>query len=199
MPKGFHFGRTQTRTYTGERKRIYAITFKQLLESPIGNYEINGTGFNDEHCKFKLIQSDKWHRVMVFTIKGRDIPVPLQTDNSSVSNKLYLVCPCCVKQRQHLYVLHDAYVCRECANLHYPSQSERKPERLARKIRKERINIWGNNWPDRYNLFEHSHYWPKPKKIHQTTFTKKRHKLAQLEAEYWEISRVQMEKILGII
>ncbi|WP_077340036.1 hypothetical protein [Pseudocolwellia agarivorans] len=197
MPTGFHSGRKQTRSYIGEYHRIYAKSFKCLIDSELGNYQIDSANLDKEHCQFSLIESEEWPRVMIFTIKEKKIPIPLQQDNRSASSKLYLVCPCCVKQRESLYVLKYLFACRACANLHYGSQSESKAERLARRIRKQRALIWGYDWIDRDNLFEQSYYWPKPKGINWSTYYKKRMKLNELEKEYWGISRVQMERILN--
>lgn len=196
MPKGFHYGRPQTRSYTGRYQRICAKRFKCLLDSPTGNYEMSGTGFSEEHCKFSLIECKEWYRVMVFTINERQVPVPLQTDNSSASNKLYLICPCCQKQRQHLYVLKALFACRECAGLHYGCQSERKLERLSRRIRKQRAKLWTNDIFGNNDLFEKSYWWPKPKGLHESTFQRKRNELIQLESEYWKLARKQLEMIL---
>ena len=153
----------QTRTYTGEYYRIYAKWFKRLLREPAhnkkaGEFELNYSWLSPEHSKFKLYECEEYPRVMLFEINGKKIPVPLQTDNRSASNKLYLICPYCEQQRQHLFVMKYGFSCRDCAKLHYASQSEGYSDRLARKIRKLRKRIWGNTYHDINNLFEQSYY-----------------------------------------
>jgi hypothetical protein len=197
MPKGFHFGRTQKRLYTVGRQRIYAKTFKALLDSPIGNYELSGANFSEGHSNFKLIQSEAWQRVMIFTIQGKEIPVPLQVDSRSASNKVYLICPCCVKQRQHLYVLNNLYACRECTNLSYASQSEGKQERLARRIRKLRTNLWGSS-AEINSLVESTMHFEKPKYMKWKSFEVKRDNILSIERQYWSLCENKLERMWGI-
>ena len=78
------------------------------------------------------------------------------------------------KKRQHLYAVKNAYACRECLGLHYASQSERPQERLMRRIRKLRKELWGYDWPDVNNMFEQVDYWPKPKWMRWKTFKQKK-------------------------
>lgn len=198
MPKGFHFGRTQTRHYVSEYYSISAITFKQVIGAVKGNYRIDGLSKNltDEHASFSLVSNNRWEHIALFTIKGQEIPVPLQHDNRSASNKLYLVCPYCVKNCLRLYALKTTYACRGCAKLHYPSQSEREPERLARKIRKNRKAIWGNNVSGIDDLFSSS-YWPKPKGMRHNTFKQKRDALLKIEERHRVLLNEQIKAITG--
>lgn len=197
MPKGCHYGRTQTRPYTSEYQRIPAKLFCNLLDAPVGNYSINSDQLSDEHKAFKLIETERWSRIAVFTIKGKEHPIPLQLDNRSASNKLYLVCPYCRHQRQHLYAVKNAYSCRKCLGLHYASQSERPMERLARRIRKQRATLWGYDWPDRYNLLESCEWWPKPKWMRYDKFSVKRMAIIKLERKYWVLAAAQIDSMFG--
>lgn len=122
----------------------------------------------------------------------------MQTDNRSASNKLYLVCPYCVKHRQYLYASKSSYICRECLKIHYRCQSESKIDRLARRIRKKRAQIWGYDWPDRYNLMECSMWWPKPKGLHNDKFDKAKIELYKLEQEYDHLSNIKLARMFGI-
>ena len=54
MPKGHHYGRAQTRAYTGEYHRIHANVFKSLLTKPLGNYSINANDLSSDHQKLIL-------------------------------------------------------------------------------------------------------------------------------------------------
>jgi len=197
MPKGHHYGRTQTRAYTGEYHRIHANVFKQLLTKPLGNYSLNSDYLSDEHQKLKLSGLDCGVRLMTFIIKDKQHKIALILDNRSVSNKLYITCPYCQKQRQSLYAIKYAYGCRQCIGLHYASQSERPSERLMRRIRKLRKELWGYDWPDVNNMFEQVSYWPKPKWMRWKTFEQKRGKITELEKRYWPMAVAQMDSLFG--
>jgi len=187
MPKGHHYGRTQTRSYTGEYHRIHANVFKVLLTKPLGTYSINSGHLSDEHKKFKLTELKNGIRYVIFEISEKQHQIGLILDNRSASNKLYITCPYCQKQRQSLYSVKNAYSCRQCLGLHYASQSERPQERLMRRIRKLRNELWGYDWPDVNNMFEQVSYWPKPKWMRWKTFEQKRNKITELEDKYWPI------------
>lgn len=185
MPKGFHFGRQQTRNYTTEYQQLHASTFKTLSTSPEGTYRINCEELSENHKIFTLHHSEDWQRLLLFNIAGKKLPIPLSIDTRSASKKLYLICPYCLHQRESLFAMRYGYSCRICANLHYPSQSEREYDRLFRKIRKQRRKIWGNTLPCLINdMFESSIYWPKPKNMKQKSFTKQQAELQKLEQTY---------------
>lgn len=101
MAKGFHYGRRQFRAYTGEYTRIYAKSFKCLLNGKIGNYTMDFKRYGDEHRRFKLKESNK-HRYMCFVINDQEHQIGLKLDDSSASKKLYITCPYCQKKKQHL-------------------------------------------------------------------------------------------------
>lgn len=179
----------QKRNYAGQYHRIYAKWFKPLLAEPIpekekNKFKIPVDWLSKSQKSFKLFKGVDYPRVMMFEINNQQIPVPLQTDNRSASNKLYLICPYCTKQKQSLFVLKNTYSCRDCANLHYACQSESKLGRLDRRIRKIRTKIWGADYPDKNNLMEASMFWPKPKGLHYSTFAKAQRELNTLEHEY---------------
>jgi len=197
MAKGHHYGRTQTRGYTTEHYRVSAKVFKSLITAPIGDYCLNGDFLSAEHQKLKLTELSNGVRLMTFIINSKPHQIALKLDNSSASNKLYITCPYCQSKRQHLYVIKAAYVCRECLNLHYASQSERPQERLARRIRKLRKELWGFDWPEINNMFQNIEHWPKPKWIRWKTFNQKMNKIAILEKQYWPMAITQMKTTLG--
>jgi len=194
MPKGHHYGRTQTRAYTTEHHRIHANVFNQLLTKPLGSYSINSEYLDDDHKTFSL--NENGVRYIEFTINDKAHQIALKLDNRSASNKLYITCPYCQEQRQSLYAIKYAYACRQCINLHYPSQSERPQERLMRRIRKLRKELWGYDCPDVNNMFENVTHWPKPKGLHKSTFNRKKNQLVRLESEYWELAIKQLKCIL---
>jgi len=197
MPKGHHYGRNQTRAYTTEYHRIHANVFKPLLKAPLGNYSISSEYLNDNHRKLKLEENKNGVRYVTFTINDKPHHIVLKLDNRSASNKLYITCPYCQKQRQSLYAIKNAYGCRQCIGLHYASQSERPQERLMRRIRKLRKELWGNDWPFVNDMFEQVAYWPKPKWIRWKTFEQKRNKITELEKRYWPMAVKQMETMFG--
>jgi hypothetical protein len=196
MPKGDHYGRTQKRAYTGEYHRIHANVFKSLLTSPLGSYTVNSDNLSDDHRKLALKVNENGVRYVTFTINEKPHQMALKLDSRSVSNKLYITCPYCHKQRQHLYAIKYAYGCRQCIGLHYASQSERPNERLMRRIRKLRKELWGNDWPDVYNMLENVTYWPKPKWTRWSTFKQKRNKIIELEKQYWPMAMEKLKVIL---
>jgi hypothetical protein len=197
MPKGFHYGRCQTRNYTSQYSRISAKVFKSLISAPVGHYRINGSSFSEEHQNLELTEFGNNGRLMTFIIDKKPHQVALNLDNRSASNKLYITCPYCRKQRQHLYVVKTAYACRECLKLSYASQSEGKKSRLARRIRKQRHELWGASYPDINNMFENIRYWPKPKWMCWKTFERKRDEIIALEAQYWPIAIDEVDKLCG--
>jgi hypothetical protein len=197
MPKGHHYGRTQTRAYTGEYHRIHANVFKPLLIAPLGSYSLNAKHLSDDHQKLKLEKNKSGVRYVTFTINNKPHQIALKLDNSSASNKLYITCPYCQKQRQHLYAIKYAYGCRQCIGLYYASQSERPQERLMRRIRKLRKELWGYDWPEVNNMFEQVSYWPKPKWMRWKTFEQRRNKITELEKKYWPLAAAQIDVMFG--
>ena len=197
MLKGHHYGRTQTRAYTSEYHRIHANVFKSLLTKQLGSYSLNAAGLGSDHKKLTLEENENGVRYVTFTINDKPHHIALKLDNSSVSNKLYITCPYCQKQRQSLYAIKYAYGCRECIGLHYASQSERPQERLMRRIRKLRKELWGYDWPEINNMFQQVAYWPKPKFMRWKTFEQKRNKITELEKQYWPMVDVQMRTTFG--
>lgn len=189
----------RTRTYVEEYHRISAKTFRYMLKANPGFYKITNGKLSKEHQKFLLVHSRNSGRVIIFNFHGCKCSISLKLDNRSASNKLYLVCPECSKPRQHLYAVSNAYICRSCLQLNYACQSERKLARLARKIRKQRQNIWGADWPGLNNLCDSSFLWPKPKWMRFNTFEASTAKLRLLEEQYLKQSLKQFEKMFGAI
>jgi|TARA_R110000851_G_scaffold277112_1_gene430243 hypothetical protein len=197
MPKGHHYGRTQVRAYTGEYHRIYANIFKNLVTASLGNYMLSSDSLSSEHKNLTLSEQADGNRYLTFTINDKPHKIALKRDNRSASNKLYITCPYCQKQRQSLYAIKYAYACRQCIGLHYASQSERPNERLMRRIRKLRKELWGFDWPDVNNMFENIYYWPKPKWMRWKTFEQKRNNITELEKKYWPMADIQMKAMFG--
>tara|TARA_R110001599_G_scaffold2516_10_gene13691 strand:+ start:8189 stop:8803 length:615 start_codon:yes stop_codon:yes gene_type:complete len=197
MPKGQHYGRKQIRAYTSEYHRIFAKSFKNLVSVPFGNYSLNADFLSNEHQKFKLTALECGVRLMTFTINDKPHKIALKHDNRSASNKLYITCPYCQKQRQSIYAIKYAYACRQCIGLQYACQSERPPERLMRRIRKLRKELWGYDWPEVNNMFEQVVYWPKPKWMRWKTFEHKRNKITELEKQYLPMAIAMMKTSFG--
>ncbi|MFT6254323.1 MAG: hypothetical protein ACJATV_000570 [Granulosicoccus sp.] len=192
MAKGFHFGRLRCRRYTSQLKQIKASVFRGMIGAELRQYQFDGGGYSKEHSTFELMESKQWGRVACFTIQGQKIPIPLLLDNSSISNKLYLLCPCCTSPRQSLYATKSAYACRTCLNLHYPSQSERKDERLARRVRKHRLKLWGYEQSEINNLTVSCRYFDKPYNMHWSTFLRHRDSIEELEGAYWHLQNERL-------
>ena len=197
MPKGHHYGRTQTRAYTGEYHSINANIFKPLLTKPLGKYTVSSDYLSDNHRQIILKENKNGVSYITFTINDKPHQIGLILDNRSVSNKLYITCLYCQKQRQSLYAVKNAYSCRQCLGLHYASQRERPTDRLMRRVRKLRKELWGYDWPDVNNMFEQVSYWPKPKWMRWKTFEQKRNKITELEKRYWPMAVTQMKTTFG--
>ncbi len=199
MPKGFHYGHSQFRPYTQEYYRISAISFKSMLDARLGQYKFSNEKLSKEHCTFELAISNRWSRILVFTIKGREHAIPLQLDNRSASNKLYFLCPYCHHQRVHLYAVKNAYSCRKCLGLHYGCQSERPMERLARRILKLRRALWGSFSSDIGDLMSSCNWWPKPKGVHTSRFERERAVIIKLEEKYFSLTLPIIRSMLGTV
>jgi len=57
-----------------------------------------------------------------------------------------------------------------------------------RRIRKLRMELWGNDWIDVNNMFEQVAYWPKPKWMRWKMFEQKQNKIIELEKQYWPMA-----------
>lgn len=197
MPRGNHYGRNKTRSYTEQYRRISAISFKPLIKAPLGEYVISGEHLSEDHQKLALIENSDHVRIALFDIQGHEHQIALRLDNRSASNKLYISCPYCQKSKQHLYIVVNAYACRTCLRLHYPSQSERPRIRLMRRIRKRRKELWGADWPEINNMFHPIDDWPKPDGMRWHTFFNKRDAIIKLENRYWPIMGIWLDKTYG--
>ena len=197
MAKGHHCGHRRTRNYTCEYPRIFAKTFKALVELPLGEYNLSFNHFGEGHQKLKLRDNGEGIRYMTFNIHDKPHHIALKLDSRSASNKLYITCPYCRKSCQSLFAVKYAYACRACIGLHYPCQSERPQERLLRRIRKLRVALWGSDFIDVYNMFEDVSYWPKPKYMRWNTFEQKRSEILNLERQYWPMAIQGMKNIHG--
>jgi len=197
MARGLHFGRARTRPYIGEYHRIAAKIFKPCLTVPLRMYTITGIDISEAHCDFSLRDSGRGWRIIVFTFDGREVSIPLMEDNRSASNKLYLACPYCACLRQHLYALKKDYGCRKCIGLSYGVQSEREPDRLARRIRKLRKKLWEDDVF--INDLTESSYWrAKPKLMKRAAFEKKRDEIVSLEERHLHYQSVFIATHFGI-
>lgn len=192
MPKGFHLGHTQTRHYTTEYNKLYAKAFKTLLSQPLGNYLITS---QNKSTPITLKQTKNGLRYIALNHQDKTLEIGLVTCNKSASNKLYITCPYCQTKRQHLYQCKSGYACKSCLNLHYASQSERKQDRLARRIRKLRRSIWGSH-ANINNLTECAFYLSKPKNKHWEKFNYDKAILLSLENKYWLMADEQINRLL---
>lgn len=197
MPKGFHFGRSKRRRYTSELYKLPAKAFKELLTSKLGTYQLDGEGIPASFKQFELKQHNEEIRYAAFKRDNDNLEIALLTCSKSVSTKLYITCPFCQNQKQHLYIFTNGFACRNCLNLNYASQSERKQDRLARRIRKLRGSIWGG-LANVHDLTESARYYPKPKNKHWVKFECDKAVLNKLERKYWILAEAQMDKLLSI-
>ena len=195
MPKGFHFGRSRRRRYTSELYKLPAKAFKELLTSKLGTYQLDGEGIPASFKQFELKQHNEQIRYAAFKRDNDKLEIALLTCSKSVSTKLYITCPFCQNQKQHLYIFTNGFACRNCLNLNYASQSESNQERLARKIRKVRRKLWYDQ-VDTSNLTESALYFPKPKYKKNAKFEQQKTKLLELERKYWQLSDKKLDKFL---
>ncbi|WP_176474628.1 hypothetical protein [Pseudoalteromonas sp. HM-SA03] len=195
MSKGFHFGRVKTRQYTVEYPKLCANSFKPLLKLPLGKYCLTS---QSNSRPIELKETSSGIRFVSLEHESGELQLGLITCERSASKKLYITCPYCQTKRQHLYQCKSGYACRTCLKLHYASQSERKKDRLARRIRKLRRAIWGDI-NDIYNLTESAMYFSKPKYKRWDKFEQEKEKVLELEKQYWQLSEAHLEKLFGNI
>lgn len=193
MPNGFHLGYTQQRHYTTEYTKLYAKTFKVLLTKPLGSYLIASP---NKSTPITLKQTKDGLRYITLNHQDNTLEIGLVICNKSASNKLYITCPYCHTKRQHLFDCKSGYACKACLNLHYASQSEQKQDRLARRIRKLRVALWGYK-PEIMNLTNSVRWFTKPKYMRWTNYQKKRDQITKLEEQFWQISKEQIIKLYG--
>jgi hypothetical protein len=187
----------KTRAYTQNQQKISSKAFRKLLTAPLGYYYLNGGELSDEHRKFELRCISEDLRAIVFTINKVSQVITLSVDNRSASSKLFFCYPFCKKQRMYLYVTKGAYACRVCLDLHYASQSESSQARLARRIVNLRANIWGKQQDGVKNMFSNINRWGKPTHIKLSSFKKLKARINQLEAEYWEAAKKEIDNTYG--
>ena len=185
MPKGYHYGHIQTRSYIEGYKRLYANQFKQLLGYEDNEYQFELEGVTDAHRRFKLTTTIEYPKVMIFSFPDQRVPIPLVKQSVSVSTKVYFVCPYCVKNRQYLLITNNTFICRQCLGVNYACQSESKSDRKMRRIRKLRRQLWGDT-AFVYSLFDSSEHFTKPKGKQWRTFIRKQAEVVNLENDYWK-------------
>lgn len=200
MAKGFHFGHLRHLRHlrhTSELYKLPAKAFKNLLTTELGTYQLDGEGITTSFKHFELKQHIEGIRYATFERENDNLEIALLTCSKSVRTKLYITCPFCQNKKQHLYIFKNGFACRNCLNLNYASQSERKQDRLARRIRKLRSSIWGN-LVNVNNLTESARYFPKPKNKHWVKFEYDKAVLQELEKRYWILAEIQISKLLLI-
>ncbi|MFZ5232577.1 hypothetical protein ACOY6S_18095 [Enterobacter bugandensis] len=107
-------------------------------------------------------------------------------------------CPHCNSCRASLFVGAHDIACRECWGLNYASQSEGKLDRMRRRIRRMRADMWPDYEPA-VSLFNHPFLFPKPKGMRWDTFTEKRAALVAYESAYWMAFRPVVDRITSMI
>lgn len=181
MSERAYRGQTRTRPYTRDYSRLPARLFRDISSLRLGAYYLSALPASEAHKHFTLIEHETGARVLLFNFGNRERGIRFRQDDRSASSKLYFCCPNCNKSRQHLYAIPGGYTCRECAGLHYSCQSEVESDRLAKRIRKLRHQLWGDDRPDIDCLGVTSCYWEKPKWLRWNTFIKKKEVISNLE------------------
>ena len=102
MPKGHHYGRTQTRAYTGEYHSINANIFKPLLTKPLGKYTVSSDYLSDNHRLIILKENKNGVRYITSTINYKKHQIGFILDKRSVRKKIYINSPYCNKQPQNI-------------------------------------------------------------------------------------------------
>ena len=102
--------------------------------------------------------------------------------------QIYLVCPTCFMPRTALFFHQERFLCRVCHRLPYPSQRERRIDRLRRKLEKLATQLgscyeWGE--------FEVPQ---KPLGMRQKTYHVITNKYRHLLKQYWEETSIQVAR-----
>ena len=143
--------------------------------------------------------SDKQVR-LTFEIKGQQRSFRIRRNTEGAAPRLFFECPFCYRSRSSLYAATNAYACRECLSLKYLCQSESGLDRLGRKIRKKRFQIWGElaHRFDGNNLFEDSYYWPKPKGQWNAKFEQDQDCVRVLESKFYGGLSAYMDAMFSV-
>lgn len=186
MPKGNHYGYTSKRDiFINDLKKLTAREVKAAIQATANDVLPIKT---NHHTSCELLEH--------LTLDGRtgaillnlyDIKKKLcyRYSNASASNKLYLVCPQCSKNRQYLITVKSVMFCRECLPFHYRSQSENKTKRIQTKIFKLQTSL---SIPERppldYIDYRHSNV-SQPKWMRYSMYMDKKHELFTLQTQYF--------------
>ena len=147
--------RDQTRHYTHQLPRLTLADLKAMRRM-----------FADGST---ALQKETSVGVVRFTAKGTDyraeiggkvLPLRFCETVTGYGVRLWYCCPHCNSRRASLFVGARDIACRECWGLHYASQSEGKFNRMRRRIRKMRAELWPDYKPA-ISLFNHPYLFPK--------------------------------------
>lgn len=113
---------------------------------------------------------------LVYTYNGTPYMVRVALEQTSCNyggSRTWGLCPRCHGRVAMLYLSDGGWVCRKCARLSYPSQSDDITARTWREQGKIERRLAGGKgeWNG----------WRKPKGMHQTTFDRLRHRVMDLE------------------
>ncbi|WP_392558744.1 hypothetical protein [Orbus mooreae] len=181
--------RANTRNYTSEVSRINTKHLKTLVKSPLQYIITSGNK--------KLTVQVKDYAITYTLPNGRIIQSRIDDTAVSYGSRYWFICPHCQTRRATLYFTNQQIACRQCFNLHYPSQSENKMDRLRRKVINKRDRLFKSNDYEYNNLFNNSYYFPKPKGMSHKRYEIEHNKLANVEDAYWGVARVYVDKICG--
>lgn len=109
-------GRKRTRTYTSDVAGINGATLAEIsasaTEKPLNKVSGMALHFTGERLKATLVS-------------GQSVAVQLTTTSPKYGGvRWWYVCPACTGRKAALYVSGESLICRQCAGLHYASQSE---------------------------------------------------------------------------
>lgn len=109
-------GRKRTRTYTRDVAGINGETLAEIsasaTERPLNKVSGIALHFTGEHLIAALVS-------------GQSVAVQLTTTSPKYGGvRWWYVCPTCAGRKASLYVSGTSLCCRQCAGLHYVSQSK---------------------------------------------------------------------------
>lgn len=137
--------RNRTRVYLETTPVIHATAFKLLFErseSCSMNLRINSNRLSGFELELMHAETDSIRNVFITSEHVTQLLI-FSKNRIGCATRITVECPICNMNRALLYFHAQGLGCRTCFNLHYKCQSETDYDRLLRRIRSQRIKVWG--------------------------------------------------------
>jgi hypothetical protein len=152
------------------RLSVLVLQRRGLLDKPWrGQWLWKSSTSRNANSKIELASTPKAVHLS-FVCHGRPVKQELvlaHVANNFGGSRIYFTCPRCCSRRRDVYFLDGLFLCRDCHDLPYQSQSEGRIDRMWNKEGRFERKLG----PRR----------TKPKGMHQSTFQQLQEKLFELE------------------